>query len=286
MTSLCLRGPMLHPRLLVLTRPSGVIQLGWDPESARQLAIPGVAADTLRQFLDLLDGLRTRPQILWRATELGLTAQRASELLATLDDAGLLVYPDTPAGRVRRVRVHGLGPLSDALTASLRRFGLRPERSRGGRLDLRLRPDLVLLTDSLMPDPRLTAQLLRARIPHLPVHMRDGVGVVGPLVLPGETGCLRCADMMRADYDPDWPRVAAQLLGRVGHGSRPGIEATAALALRELESIIACSVRERPAVLGAQLELDPGTYRLRIRHRAPHERCVCRRLTADSEAQM
>ncbi|TLF76069.1 hypothetical protein FEK34_18565 [Nocardia cyriacigeorgica] len=277
---------MLHPRLLVLTRPSGAIQLGWDPESARQLAIPGVGTDTLRRFLDLLDGLRTRPQIIWRATELGLTAQRASELLATLDDAGLLLYPDTPAGQVRRVRVHGLGPLSDALAAGLRRFGLRPERSRGGRLDLRLRPDLVLLTDTLIPDPRLIDQLLRERIPHLPVHMRDGVGVVGPLVLPGETGCLRCADLLRADYDPEWPRVAAQLLGRVGHGSRPEIEATAALALRELESIIACSARRRPAVLHAQLELDPGPYRLRIRHRAPHERCACRRIHTDHGARM
>ncbi|WP_228784521.1 hypothetical protein [Nocardia cyriacigeorgica] len=286
MTSLCLRGPMLHPRLLVLIRPSGVLQLGWDPESARQLAIPGVDSDALRRFLDLLDGLRTRPQIIWRATELGLTARRASDLLATLDDAGLLVHPDTPAGQVRRIRVHGLGPLSDALTAGLHRLGLRPQRSRGARLDLRPRPDLVLLTDTLQPDPRLTDQLLRERIPHLPVHMRDGVGVVGPLVLPGETGCLRCADLLRADYDPEWPRVAAQLLGRVGHGSPPAIEATAALALRELESIIACSARRRPAVLHAQLELDPGSYRLRIRHRTPHERCLCRRIRTDQGAQV
>ncbi|WP_280235079.1 hypothetical protein [Nocardia cyriacigeorgica] len=284
MTSLCVRGPMLHPRLLVLTRPSGVIQLGWDPESARQLAIPGLDADTVLRFLDLLDGLRTRPQIIWRAHELGLTARRANELLALLDDADLLVYPDTPAVRVHRVRVHGLGPLTDALAAGLRRFGLRPVRSRGARLDLRQRPDLVLLTDTLMPDPRLIDQLLRERIPHLPVRLRDGLGVVGPMVLPGQTSCLRCADLLRADYDPDWPRLAAQLLGRVGHGSRSGIDATAALALREVESIIACSVRRPPAVLDAQLELDLDSYRLGLRRWAPHARCVCRRIPAVIDA--
>ncbi|MFE3447266.1 TOMM precursor leader peptide-binding protein [Nocardia sp. NPDC059180] len=283
MTSLCLRGPMLHPQLLILTRPSGAVQLGWDPESARQLAVPGIDPDTLLHFLQLLDGLRTRPQIMWRATELGLTPHRASQLLATLDDAGLLLHPDTPAGRVRRVRVHGLGPLSDAITTGLRRFGLRPQRSRGPRIDLRPRPDLVLLTDTLVPDPRLIDQLLRARIAHLPVRLRDGDGLVGPLVQPGRTSCLRCADLLRADYDPDWPRLAAQLLGRVGHASRSGIEATAALALRELESIIACSVGRPPAVLEAQLELDLDSYRLEIRRWAPHARCVCRRIRAGTD---
>ena len=36
-------------------------------------------------------------------------------------------------------------------------------------------------------------------------------GPVGPLVLPGSTGCLRCLDLHRCDRDPDWPLVAAQL---------------------------------------------------------------------------
>ncbi|NEW41036.1 hypothetical protein GV794_06085 [Nocardia cyriacigeorgica] len=277
---------MLHPHLLILTRSSGAVQLGWNPDSARQLAVPGLDPDTVLQFLQLLDGLRTRPQIMWLASELGIGAHRASELLATLDDAALLVYPDAPAGRVRRVRIHGLGPLSDAVTTGLRRFGLRPQRSRGPRIDLRQRPDLVLLTDTLVPDPRLIEQLLRARIAHLPVRLRDGAGLVGPLVQPGRTSCLRCADLLRADYDPDWPRLAAQLLGRVGHASRSGIEATAALALRELESIIACSARRPPAVLEAQLELDLDSYRLDIRHWAPHARCVCRHIRPGTEGSM
>ncbi|NEW30712.1 hypothetical protein GV790_29200, partial [Nocardia cyriacigeorgica] len=94
------------------------------------------------------------------------------------------------------------------------------------------------------------------------------------------------ADLLRADYDPDWPRLAAQLLGRVGHASRSGIEATAALALRELESIIACSARRPPAVLEAQLELDLDSYRLDIRHWAPHARCVCRHIRPGTEGSM
>jgi len=32
---------------------------------------------------------------------------------------------------------------------------------------------------------------LAARITHSPVRVRDGAGLVGPLVLPGVTRCLR-----------------------------------------------------------------------------------------------
>ena len=34
---------------------------------------------------------------------------------------------------------------------------------------------------------------------------------VGPLVVPGRTSCLRCADLSRRDADPHWPLVLAQL---------------------------------------------------------------------------
>ena len=38
-------------------------------------------------------------------------------------------------------------------------------------------------------------------------------GVVGPLVLPGRSSCQRCHDLHRADRDPAWPSIAAQLTG-------------------------------------------------------------------------
>ena len=71
--------------------------------------------------------------------------------------------------------------------------------------------DLVVLADSLAADPRLVRDLQGAGVPHLPVRVRDGTGVVGPLVIPGLSSCLMCADLHRTDRDPAWPALAAQL---------------------------------------------------------------------------
>lgn len=278
MTLMHARGPMLHPRVMVLVRPDGVVQLGWDPDTALLLDAPGLATNQVTTFLRLLDGVRTRPQILWQAAERDIDTIKADGLLAAIDNAGLLVHPEQPAGRVRSVRVHGLGPLSDAVNAGLRTLGVRPERSRSplkAPVGVGWSSDLVVLCDTLIPDPHVVSQLGQAGVAHLVVRVRDGAGVVGPLVLPGCTSCLRCADLARCERDTDWPWLAAQLLGRAGHASPAGIAATAALALGELEAILACSRRRAPATLNTTLELDLESYRLRRRRWAPHSECGC-----------
>jgi hypothetical protein len=50
--------------------------------------------------------------------------------------------------------------------------------------------DLVVLSDSLVADPRMVRELHSRGVPHLPVRVRDGTGLVGPLVIPGVTSCL------------------------------------------------------------------------------------------------
>jgi hypothetical protein len=50
--------------------------------------------------------------------------------------------------------------------------------------------DLVVLTDLLVADPRMMRDLHSQSVPHLPVRVRDGTGLVGPLVIPGVTSCL------------------------------------------------------------------------------------------------
>ena len=47
-------------------------------------------------------------------------------------------------------------------------------------------PDLVILTGLTLPD--LTGQLMRDRVPHLALRTGEAIGVVGPLVRPGEFG--------------------------------------------------------------------------------------------------
>lgn len=73
-----------------------------------------------------------------------------------------------------------------------------------------------MLSDNLVAEPRLVRDLQREGIAHLPVRVRDGTGLVGPLVIPGVTSCLRCADLHRSDRDPAWPAIAAQLRDTVG----------------------------------------------------------------------
>ncbi|MFE3541708.1 TOMM precursor leader peptide-binding protein [Nocardia sp. NPDC059177] len=287
-TTTPLRGPMLHPRVTTLVRPSGTVQLGWDPERALLLESSELDTGTVLAFLRLLDGMQSRPQIIWRAGEFGITPARTISMLAAIDRAGLLLQPERKQAKIRGITVHGLGPLSDAVSIGLRRMGFRPTRSRAYRSDTPVGAsgcDLVVLTDALMVDPRLSVDLVLRRVPHLQVRVRDGVGVVGPLVLPGETSCLRCADLTRTGFDADWPHLAAQLLGRTGHASPAGIAATTALTMGELEAIVACSPQRRPGTLDATLELDLDSHQVHRRPWLPHPECGCRALaTGESGA--
>jgi hypothetical protein len=54
------------------------------------------------------------------------------------------------------------------------------------------------------------AALLSAGVPHLLAKVVEVTGMVGPLVLPGRSACLRCLDLHRTDRDPAWPRIVAQ----------------------------------------------------------------------------
>jgi hypothetical protein len=73
-------------------------------------------------------------------------------------------------------------------------------------------PDLAVLIGH--PDPQLSAELMSDRTPHLTAAASEAIGVVGPLVLPGYTACLRCLDLARTDRDPAWPLILAQIVGR------------------------------------------------------------------------
>ncbi|MGI5216625.1 TOMM precursor leader peptide-binding protein [Nocardia sp. CA-290969] len=278
MTTLRPRGPLLHPRVPILVRSTGQVQLGWDPDTAVLCDAPGLETQQVLGFLRLLDGLNSRPAIIWQARALGLEPQPATALFEVIDAAGLVVHPPQPAGCVQIIRVHGVGPLAEAISAGLSGAGIRAARSRDHRGDTHraVAPaDLVVLADALIPDPCLVRELFRAGIAHLAVRVRDGKGVVGPLVLPGETSCLRCADLARSDRDTEWPRLAAQLYGRMGYASPAGIAAVAALALGELETIVACEAGSSLETLDGTLELDLATRELIRRSWSPHARCGC-----------
>ncbi|WP_282785038.1 MULTISPECIES: hypothetical protein [unclassified Nocardia] len=285
--SMRVQGPMLHPRYPVLVRRDGGVQVGWDPGRALILRLPGVDTQRVLAFLRLLDGLCSYPRILWRARELGIEADTVRGVLAEMRTAGLLAGAGTErVGGIRLlggVHLHGRGPLSDALLLGLRRMGMRPSHSRGQSPPTAWRPQLVVLADTLVPAPDLVERLVRLRIPHVQVCVRDGRGIIGPLVLPGVTSCLSCADRYRADREPEWPHLAAQLLGRVGQASAAGIAATAGLALAEIEAVAAGEPDRPPTVLNATLELNLDSRRLDRRTWPPHPSCHCRKSPVQAE---
>lgn len=141
----------------------------------------------------------------------------------------------------------------------------------------RLVPDLVVLADVLAPDPARVAELHANGAAHLSTRMRDGVGVVGPLVLPGRTACLGCLDLLRSAHDPGWPTVAAQLVGRPGRGDPAAVRATAALAaaqvLATLDATAGCG--PPPPTLDTTIELDAVAGTLQRRTWSPQPGCGC-----------
>ncbi|WP_300009440.1 TOMM precursor leader peptide-binding protein [Pseudonocardia sp.] len=137
----------------------------------------------------------------------------------------------------------------------------------------RLVPDLVVFADAQAPEPRAAARLLEAGVAHLLVRLRDGTGVVGPLVLPGRTACLRCLDLRRSERDPGWPAVAAQLVGRPGRADPACAAATAAFGTAQ--ALAGIDGTAEPAVLDATIELDVTAGTARRRSWAPHPECSC-----------
>jgi hypothetical protein len=137
-------------------------------------------------------------------------------------------------------------------------------------------PDLAVLVGRHPLE--LRESLMREQIPHLAAAADEAIGIVGPLVVPGRTACLRCMDLTRADRDPAWPLILAQLLGR-----QPDLlacDAPLAAAVAAHAAAQALAFIDRPAEAGAvangTLELVLPSWQWRRRTWPPHPSCDCR----------
>lgn len=277
----------LDPALPVLLRPDGAVQIGWDPRRAVLVRPPrGLSTAALATVLRTMQIPTTVAALRHEAAQHGpVDTADLDDLLVALVAARVAVRGAATRRQCRTVslRVHGRGPLSDLLVESLRCSSAVVRRSSHPHAAVSAAgTDLVVLADYLVPDPRLVRELHAARVPHLPVRVRDGTGVVGPLVLPGVTSCLRCADLHRRDRDSAWPAVAAQLRHTAAHADRATVLATAALALSQVDRVIAAvrGVATRPdlaapATLDATLELDLATGSMMTRRWVRHPLCDC-----------
>lgn len=247
----------LRPDLPPLRRGRDAVQLGLSATSGGIVLEGLTPADVA--LLERLDGppsgaLRP-PELYAAAAELGVPADRVTELLSLLRRHGVLVDAGPPAEEGARdepwLVVDGRGPLATAVSsllrispagrvdsgpwaadvadAELREHEERQELcERRGLTDGDVREPprvalvaLVVLVTRGALDP-VTGETWRARdVPVLPV-LDDGARVlVGPLVTadPAQP-CLRCLQLARVDRDARWPEVMAQAAGFTTGGAR------------------------------------------------------------------
>jgi hypothetical protein len=152
----------------------------------------------------------------------------------------------------------------------------QPGRKRPGQAPTgQARPDLAILVGRQPME--LRAWLMREQIPHLAASADEAIGIVGPLVIPGRTACLRCMDLTRTDRDPAWPLILAQLAGRAPDPLACDAPLAAAVAAQAAAQGLAFIDRAAvaDAVANGTLELVLPGWQWRRRTWMPHQDCSC-----------
>lgn len=234
-------------RTLALTYPGGD---GWDVLAARRartVAVAGAGATGLQ-------------------VALGLAGAGVGQVLLH-DDGRVRRHDVQPAG----YRAEHVGRRREAAGAELLTSAAPHVRTtaRGSHV-----PHLAVIVGTGALDASRVDGLLREDVPHLAVLLRERDAVVGPLVRPGRTCCLRCLDLHRRDRDPEWPRVVPQLAARVPTGEDAVLSALAA-ALAVAQSLTQLDGRADPSTLGATLEIALPDGTTAARTWPPHHECGC-----------
>ena len=259
-------------RLLVDLDPADLLAAGAGPAAAARTAAelpsgPGSEPSARR-------ARRTATVVVEGATRVGVP------LAAVLAASGV--------GRVA-VRDAGLTRAGDAVVGGLTAADEGRPRSVAAADAVRradpladLRPvgpaetvDLLVLARPWAASDPLAAVLHRDEVPHLVATVRGGTGVVGPLVVPGATGCLRCGDLHRRDADPRWPRLAAQLTSGEPPASGATVTCLLTAVVGAVQALAFLEGSAAPAAVDATLEMRPPALLPTRREWPPHAACEC-----------
>jgi hypothetical protein len=140
--------------------------------------------------------------------------------------------------------------------------------------------DLVVLARSWAASDPLVGAIHAAGVPHLVATVRGETGVVGPLVIPGATSCLHCADLHRRDADPRWPGLAAQLTAADPPPSGTTVTCLMTAATAAVQVLAYLDGTGSPVTAGATLELRPPDLVPRFRAWPAHPACGCGAVSA------
>lgn len=197
----------LRPTARPVRRGAGEVQFGLSPDSGIVLA--GLTDPETELLLSLAKTSGTGRDVSL-AQRFGVSLDRVEELVTALRGHGLLMAPTDASPERHIVTVCGRGTVVDRLRAELASDDLveltAPDTEPGSSV---MNLAVLCARDAIAPDEGRVWQ--RAGTPHLPVVLRDAEVVIGPLVLPGRSPCLRCLDLHRRDRDSAWPRILTQL---------------------------------------------------------------------------
>ena len=236
------------------------------PAAAARTAaeIPGALNRSRRRAVVLVDG----------ATRIGtpLAAVLAASGVGrvSIRDTGLTTAGDVVVGGLTAAdegRPRSLAA-ADAIRRASPLTDLRPLPSGAAA-------DLVVLARAWGASDPLVEEIHRSGVPHLVAAVRGQTGVVGPLVVPGATSCLRCADLHRRDADPRWPRLAAQLTATDPPASGATVTCLLTAATAALQVLAYLDGTGSPGTLDATIELRPPDHAPRLRRWPAHPACRC-----------
>lgn len=127
------------------------------------------------------------------------------------------------------------------------------------------------------PAPATGEPLVRSGTPHLYAGVVDATGVVGPLVLPGETGCAGCLHETRTDRDQAWPRLVAQWRSGSRRLSVRPCDLALATTVAGLAAAHALAFLDGrlPSSAGARWEVSLPDMTWHARPVGPHPACPC-----------
>ncbi|MGW3037745.1 ThiF family adenylyltransferase [Streptomyces sp. NPDC001178] len=126
------------------------------------------------------------------------------------------------------------------------------------------------------PAPSTAEPLIASGTPHLYAGVVEATGVVGPLVLPGETSCAGCLHEGRTDRDPAWPRLVAQWRSGAPRQARP-CDLTLATTVAGLAAAHALAFLDGrvPTSAGARWEVSLPALTWHARPVWAHPACPC-----------
>jgi bacteriocin biosynthesis cyclodehydratase domain-containing protein len=110
---------------------------------------------------------------------------------------------------------------------------------------------------------------------HLAARVGADFGVIGPLVEPGRTSCLRCADLHRSDRDSAWGALAVQLSVPSRHAPPSDVALNAFVASVVALQALAFLDGGTSTTRFGTLELHLPGWQLRRRSWPPHPGCDC-----------